>query len=227
MIFEGAQGTLLDLDHGTYPFVTSSNPVAGAACVGAGVGPADIDEVWGVAKAYATRVGAGPVPDRARRRARRHIRERGGERGTTTGRDRRSGWLDLVALRYAVRLNRLSALAITKLDVLAGIDPLRVAVRYRSSEGALLDELPVPPVDPARGRGRVRGAARVRGRHRRVPQRGRPAARGARLPGLRRRARRRPGPPGRRRPGPRPGDLDGRGAARHAASSVERPPVSK
>jgi adenylosuccinate synthase len=142
VIFEGAQGTLLDLDHGTYPFVTSSNPIAGAACVGAGVGPADIDEVWGVAKAYATRVGAGPFPTELDDELGARIRDRGGERGTTTGRDRRTGWLDLVALRYAVRLNRLSALAVTKLDVLSGIDPLRVAVRYRSSEGALLDELP-------------------------------------------------------------------------------------
>ncbi len=142
VIFEGAQGTLLDLDHGTYPFVTSSNPVAGAACVGAGVGPADIDEVWGVAKAYATRVGAGPFPTELDDELGAQIRERGGEVGTTTGRDRRTGWLDLVALRYATRLNRLSALAITKLDVLAGIDPLRIAVRYRSSEGAVLREFP-------------------------------------------------------------------------------------
>jgi adenylosuccinate synthase len=142
VIFEGAQGTLLDLDHGTYPFVTSSNPIAGAACVGAGVGPADIDEVWGVSKAYTTRVGAGPFPTELDDELGARIRARGGERGTTTGRDRRVGWLDLVALRYAVRLNRLSALAMTKLDVLAGIDPIKVAVRYRSSEGALLDELP-------------------------------------------------------------------------------------
>jgi adenylosuccinate synthase len=142
VIFEGAQGTLLDLDHGTYPFVTSSNPIAGAACVGAGVGPADIDEVWGVAKAYTTRVGAGPFPTELDDELGAHIRERGGERGTTTGRDRRTGWLDLMALRYAARLNRLSALAITKLDVLSGVDPLRIAVRYRSSEGALLDEFP-------------------------------------------------------------------------------------
>jgi adenylosuccinate synthase len=142
VIFEGAQGTLLDLDHGTYPFVTSSNPIAGAACVGAGVGPADIDEVWGVAKAYTTRVGAGPFPTELDDELGADIRERGGERGTTTGRDRRTGWLDLVALRYAARINTLSALAITKLDVLAGMDTLRVAVRYRSSEGARLDELP-------------------------------------------------------------------------------------
>jgi adenylosuccinate synthase len=142
VIFEGAQGTMLDLDHGTYPFVTSSNPVAGAACVGAGVGPADIDEVWGVAKAYATRVGSGPFPTELDDDLGALLRERGGERGTTTGRDRRTGWLDAVALRYAVRLNRLSALAITKLDVLSGIDPLRIAVRYRSSEGAVLEEFP-------------------------------------------------------------------------------------
>ncbi len=142
VIFEGAQGTMLDLDHGTYPFVTSSNPVAGAACVGAGVGPGDIDEVWGVAKAYATRVGAGPFPTELDDDLGAELRERGGERGTTTGRDRRVGWLDLVALRYAVRLNRMSALAMTKLDVLAGVDPLRVAVRYRSSEGAVLDDFP-------------------------------------------------------------------------------------
>jgi adenylosuccinate synthase len=98
--------------------------------------------VWGVAKAYATRVGAGPFPTELDDEMGAYIRERGGERGTTTGRDRRTGWLDLVALRFAARLNTLSALAITKLDVLAGIDPIRVAVRYRSSEGARLDELP-------------------------------------------------------------------------------------
>jgi adenylosuccinate synthase len=142
VIFEGAQGSLLDLDHGTYPFVTSSNPVAGAACVGAGIGPADIDEVWGIAKAYATRVGSGPFPTELEDDIGRLMLERGHEFGTTTGRERRCGWLDLVALRYTARLNRLSAMAITKLDVLAGIDPLRVAVRYRSREGAVLRELP-------------------------------------------------------------------------------------
>jgi adenylosuccinate synthase len=133
---------MLDLDHGTYPFVTSSNPVAGAACIGAGVGPSDIGEVWGVAKAYATRVGAGPFPTELDDNLGAQLRRRGGEVGTTTGRDRRVGWLDLVALRYAVRLNAMSALAITKLDVLAGTDPLKVAVRYRSSEGAVLDDFP-------------------------------------------------------------------------------------
>src|SRR5436189_959854 len=142
VIFEGAQGTLLDLDHGTYPFVTSSNPIAGAACVGAGVGPTDIDEVWGVTKAYSTRVGAGPFPTELEDEIGIRLQDRGGEIGTTTGRRRRCGWLDLVGLRYATRLNRLSALAITKLDVLAGLDPIRVAVRYRSREGAVLDEFP-------------------------------------------------------------------------------------
>ncbi len=142
VIFEGAQATLLDLDHGTYPFVTSSNPIAGAACVGAGVGPTDIDEVWGIAKAYATRVGAGPFPTELHDEVGERMLERGHEFGTTTGRRRRCGWMDLIALRYAVRLNRMSALTITKLDVLSGIDPLRVAVRYRSKEGAVLDSFP-------------------------------------------------------------------------------------
>jgi adenylosuccinate synthase len=142
VLFEGAQATLLDLDHGTYPFVTSSNPIAGAACVGAGVGPTDIDEVWGVCKAYTTRVGAGPFPTELTDEVGVQLRDRGHEFGTTTGRERRCGWLDLVALRYATRLNRLSALAITKLDVLSGIDPLRVATRYRGSEGAVFDEFP-------------------------------------------------------------------------------------
>jgi adenylosuccinate synthase len=142
VIFEGAQATLLDLDHGTYPFVTSSNPIAGAACVGAGIAPSDIDEVWGVVKAYSTRVGAGPFPTELEDEAGRHMLERGHEYGTTTGRERRCGWIDLVALRYAVRLNGMDALAITKLDVLSGLDTLRVAVRYRSREGAVLDRFP-------------------------------------------------------------------------------------
>jgi len=142
VIFEGAQATLLDLDHGTYPFVTSSNPIAGAATVGAGIGPKDIDEVWGIAKAYATRVGAGPFPTELFDDVGEQMLQKGHEFGTTTGRRRRCGWMDLVALRYAVRLNRMDALAITKLDVLSGIGPLRVAVRYRSKEGADLDTFP-------------------------------------------------------------------------------------
>jgi adenylosuccinate synthase len=142
VVFEGAQGTLLDIDHGTYPFVTSSNPVAGAACVGTGVGPKDIDEIWGVAKAYTTRVGAGPFPTEIEDAIGDQLREAGGEYGTTTGRARRCGWLDLVALRYAVRVNSLTGLVITKLDALTGIDPLQVAVRYLGPEGASFDEFP-------------------------------------------------------------------------------------
>jgi adenylosuccinate synthase len=142
VIFEGAQATLLDLDHGTYPFVTSSNPIAGAATVGAGISPKDIDEIWGIAKAYATRVGAGPFPTELFDEIGEQMLQQGHEFGTTTGRPRRCGWMDLVALRYAVRLNGLDALAITKLDVLSGIGPLRVAVRYRSKEGAELDTFP-------------------------------------------------------------------------------------
>jgi adenylosuccinate synthase len=142
VIFEGAQGALLDIDHGTYPFVTSSNPVAGAACIGAGVGPKDIDEVWGIAKAYATRVGAGPFPTELDEEVGEELRRRGGEFGTTTGRARRTGWLDLVALRYASRINGLTALAITKLDVLSGFERIRVATRYRGAEGAEFDHFP-------------------------------------------------------------------------------------
>src|SRR5918997_597652 len=142
VLFEGAQGTLLDIDHGTYPFVTSSNPVAGAACTGAGVGPRDIDEVWGVTKAYATRVGAGPFPSELDDELGDTIREAGGEYGTTTGRPRRVGWIDLVALRYAARINSLTHLAITKLDVLSGVGPLNVCTRYRGAEEATFDHFP-------------------------------------------------------------------------------------
>ena len=142
VLLEGAQGTLLDIDHGTYPFVTSSNPIAGSACIGAGIGPKDIDEIWGVAKAYATRVGAGPFPTEIEDETAEALRERGREYGTTTGRSRRVGWLDLVALRYAARLNTLTALAVTKLDVLSGFDRLRVCTRYRGAEGAEFDNFP-------------------------------------------------------------------------------------
>src|SRR5207302_3119774 len=142
VIFEGAQGTMLDIDHGTYPFVTSSNPLSGAACVGTGVGPRSIDEIWGVAKAYTTRVGAGPFPSELADAMGETIRDRGGEYGTTTGRPRRTGWLDLVALRYAARLNTLTALSVTKLDVLSGIDRLRVCTRYRGDGGAEFEHFP-------------------------------------------------------------------------------------
>src|SRR5918911_1433000 len=141
-IFEGAQGTLLDIDHGTYPFVTSSNPVAASACTGTGVGPKDIDEIWGVAKAYTTRVGAGPFPTELDDELAATIREVGGEYGTTTGRARRVGWIDLVALRYATRINSLTHLAVTKLDVLTGLGDLNVCTRYRGAEEATFDHYP-------------------------------------------------------------------------------------
>jgi adenylosuccinate synthase len=142
VLFEGAQAALLDIDHGTYPFVTSSNPVAGAAAVGSGAGPKDLDEIWGVVKAYCTRVGAGPFPTELDGPLADGLREKGAERGTTTGRDRRIGWLDLVALRYAARLCTLDQLCITKLDVLTGQETIRVATRYRSAEGAELERFP-------------------------------------------------------------------------------------
>ncbi len=141
VLFEGAQGLMLDLDHGTYPFVTSSNTVAGAACTGAGVGPRDIDEVLGVTKAYVTRVGAGPFPTEQDNEAGRGMREVGMEYGTTTGRSRRCGWFDLVLLRYAVRMNTLSGLALTKLDVLSQFDTLPVCVAYRLG-GEVIEEFP-------------------------------------------------------------------------------------
>jgi adenylosuccinate synthase len=142
IIFEGAQGAMLDIDHGTYPFVTSSNPLAGAACVGTGVGPKSIDEVWGIAKAYTTRVGAGPFPSELHDDTGELIRERGGEFGTTTGRARRVGWLDLVALRYAARLNTLTALVITKLDVLSGLERISVCTSYSGAEEASFEDFP-------------------------------------------------------------------------------------
>jgi adenylosuccinate synthase len=142
VIFEGAQGAMLDIDHGTYPFVTSSNTVAGAACDGAGVGPRDIDEIWGVAKAYTTRVGAGPFPTELDDAIGAEIRERGGEFGTTTGRPRRTGWLDLVALKYAARINTLTALVVTKLDVFTGFDRICVCTRYRGEEEATFEAFP-------------------------------------------------------------------------------------
>ena len=142
VLFEGAQGALLDIDHGTYPFVTSSNPIAGAACIGAGVGPRDIDEVWGITKAYATRVGSGPFPTELDDELGESLRQTGGEFGTTTGRARRVGWLDLVALRYAARLNSMSGLVITKLDVLSGQKTLKVCTSYKGRDGVEFDQFP-------------------------------------------------------------------------------------
>ncbi|MEW6554370.1 MAG: adenylosuccinate synthase [Actinomycetota bacterium] len=141
VLFEGAQGLMLDIDHGTYPFVTSSNTVAGAVCTGAGVGPRDIDEVVGVTKAYVTRVGHGPFLTEQDNEIGNTMQEVGGEFGTTTGRRRRCGWFDLVILGYAVRLNTLTSLAITKLDVLSEFDTLKVCVAYHL-DGKTVEEFP-------------------------------------------------------------------------------------
>jgi len=134
VLLEGAQATFLDLDHGTYPFVTSSNPVAGGACVGAGVGPRDISQVIGIAKAYVTRVGSGPFPTELHDERGDQLVERGREYGTNTGRRRRTGWFDAVMLRQAVRVNSLSEVAITKLDVLDAFETLRVCVAYQDGD---------------------------------------------------------------------------------------------
>ncbi|MGC8667183.1 MAG: adenylosuccinate synthase [Chthonomonadales bacterium] len=141
VVFEGAQGTLLDLDMGTYPFVTSSHPLAGGACVGTGIGPTAIHSVLGVAKSYTTRVGAGAFPTELKDAIGDTIRERGNEYGTTTGRPRRCGWLDTVILRYAARVNGLTGLCLGLLDVLTGLDTLRIAVAYRVG-GRVLTDLP-------------------------------------------------------------------------------------
>ncbi|CAN5820670.1 adenylosuccinate synthase [soil metagenome] len=141
VLFEGAQGTLLDIDHGTYPFVTSSNPTAGGASVGAGIGPKTIDEIIGVTKAYISRVGTGPFPTELQDEVGATMNELGREFGTVTGRPRRSGWLDMVALRYAVRVNSFTKLFLTKLDILSAFETIRVAVGYRW-EGETLTEFP-------------------------------------------------------------------------------------
>ena len=141
ILFEGAQGTLLDLDHGTYPYVTSSNPISGGACIGAGVGPTLIDRVIGVAKAYTTRVGEGPFPTELQGSINDQLCDRGGEFGTTTGRRRRCGWFDAVIGRYAVYVNGLDCLAITKLDVLDELDEIQVCVSYELN-GEKIDYFP-------------------------------------------------------------------------------------
>jgi adenylosuccinate synthase len=179
VLFEGAQATLLDLDHGTYPFVTSSNPIASGAATGVGIGPTRIDRVLGVSKAYVTRVGEGPFPSEIEGPAQASLRELGGEYGTVTGRERRCGWLDLVALRYAVRVNGMTALALTKLDVLSSFEELPVCVRYRLRDGSETEHFPAhqsdfhhaepvwqtlpgwrQPLDEAHSLGELPGAAR-------------------------------------------------------------------
>ena len=168
VLLEGAQATFLDLDHGTYPFVTSSNPVAGGACTGAGIGPRYIDEVIGIAKAYVTRVGSGPFPTELIDEIGDTLVERGHEYGVNTGRRRRPGWFDAVMMRQAVRLNSLSEVALTKLDVLDTFDTVKVCVAYEAGRRALHPPA-VPPVDLPPGHPGLRGASRLEDRHLRRP----------------------------------------------------------
>lgn len=141
VLFEGAQGTLLDLDHGTYPFVTSSSPVAGGACTGSGVGPLRIDKVTGIVKAYVTRVGSGPFPTEQTDEVGQHMCEVGCEYGTTTGRQRRCGWFDALILKYAIRINSLNDMVLTKLDVLTGMDTVKICTGYKY-EDKIYDQFP-------------------------------------------------------------------------------------
>ena len=141
LLFEGAQGTFLDIDHGTYPFVTSSNTISGAACIGAGVGPSSINHVVGIVKAYTTRVGNGPFPTELDNETGKRIREKGGEFGATTGRPRRCGWFDGVLLRRSVQVNGLTRLALTKLDVLSDFDEIKICTHYEI-EGERVDLFP-------------------------------------------------------------------------------------
>ncbi|WP_411276850.1 adenylosuccinate synthase [Gaiella sp.] len=147
VLFEGAQGTLLDLDHGTYPFVTSSSPIAAGAAVSFGIGPNRIDEVLGVSKAYVTRVGEGPFPSEIQGEDQERVRQLGGEFGTVTGRERRCGWLDLPALRFAVRVNGITSLALTKIDVLSSFAEIPICVRYALPDGSETDDFPAHQSD--------------------------------------------------------------------------------
>ncbi len=147
VLLEGAQSALLDIDFGTYPYVTSSHPTSAGALVGSGIPPTELDEVIGVAKAYSTRVGAGPYPTEDTGERGEFLRRVGGERGATTGRARRCGWLDLVLLRYVARLNGLTSLAITKVDVLGGLEEVPVCVAYRMPDGTLVRDAPPTRAD--------------------------------------------------------------------------------
>ena len=149
ILFEGAQGTHLDIDHGTYPFVTSSNPVSGAACAGVGIGPGKLHHVLGIVKAYTTRVGAGPFPTELDDEIGAYMQEKGAEYGATTGRRRRCGWLDLVMMKDAIRYNGFNSLGMTKLDVLTGLDVIKVCIAY-DLDGKKIDYMPAGLKDLAR-----------------------------------------------------------------------------
>jgi adenylosuccinate synthase len=148
VLLEGAQGTLLDIDHGTYPYVTSSSPVSGGAPAGVGIGPNRIDTVIGITKAYTTRVGSGPFPTELLDETGKHLSDVGAEFGSVTGRPRRTGWLDVPALRYAIRVNGIDALALTKLDVLTGLDTLKMCVAYDTPSGRT-EDFPIDMLEPA------------------------------------------------------------------------------
>ena len=149
VLFEGAQGTMLDLLHGTYPFVTSSSTISGSACIGSGVGPNSVQKIIGITKAYTTRVGSGPFPTELNNELGERIRKEGGEFGATTGRPRRCGWLDLVAMKYAIRVNGITNIALMKLDVLSGHEKIEVCTSYRL-DGQEVKDMPVNAVDFAR-----------------------------------------------------------------------------
>jgi len=142
ILFEGAQGTLLDIDHGTFPYVTSSNPIAGGACIGTGVGPTKIDRVMGITKTYTTRVGRGPFPTEMQGELEEYTRQKGGEFGATTGRPRRCGWFDAVLVNYAVRINGMDSMVLTKIDVLSDFDKIKICTSYKYN-GEIIKEFPV------------------------------------------------------------------------------------
>jgi len=142
ILFEGAQGTLLDVDHGTFPYVTSSNPIAGGACIGTGVGPTKIDRVMGITKAYTTRVGRGPFPTEMQGELEEYTRQKGGEFGATTGRPRRCGWFDAILVNYAVRINGMDSMVLTKIDVLSDFDKIKICTSYKYN-GEIIKEFPV------------------------------------------------------------------------------------
>jgi len=141
VMFEGAQGTMLDIDHGTYPYVTSSSTIAGGVCVGAGIGPSRLDEILGVVKAYTTRVGSGPFPTEDISKIGDYLREKGYEYGTTTGRPRRCGWLDAVILKYSIMINSIDSIALTKLDILSGLKKVKICTGYKY-DGKVYDHMP-------------------------------------------------------------------------------------
>jgi len=151
VLFEGAQGTLLDLLHGTYPFVTSSSTIAGSACIGSGIGPTSIGKVVGITKAYTTRVGSGPFPTELEEKVGDYLQKQGHEFGATTGRRRRCGWLDLVALRYAIRINGITNIALMKIDVLSGLEEIQVCTSYEL-DGKVITDFPKSPGEVARAK---------------------------------------------------------------------------